>query len=57
MRVPRKLAAIKAIEYRDVIYEVGKKEVAGYFRIGVFSVFRSFSFYRPFASNASITEP
>jgi hypothetical protein len=27
------LAAIKVIEYRDVDYEIAKKEVAGYFRM------------------------
>jgi Arc/MetJ-type ribon-helix-helix transcriptional regulator len=28
-----KLAAIKVIEYRDVDYEIAKKEVAGYFQM------------------------
>jgi hypothetical protein len=32
MRVPRKLAAIRVIEYIDVVYEVGKEEVAGEFQ-------------------------
>ena len=31
--VREKLAAIKVIEYRDVDYEIAKKEVAGYFQM------------------------
>ena len=31
--VREKLAAIKVIEYRDVNYDIAKKEVAGYFQM------------------------